>query len=784
MFDFLYSFERRCDIMLDIGERLSSYEPLWENWYKDSYLGGGNFGRVYRLKQTFFGETRYCAVKVIPIILEQELSTYQGSREQLIERKKAAMVQEIKNMYKLKGQEHIVQCLGHNIKDIYDNSGRVIGFDILIQMEQYVSLPVYLRQNGAMSTAEIEKLAVQIAEAIKSMHDINMLHRDIKASNIYVDSKGNYLLGDLGIAKQEELESFSTLAGTQPFIAPEVWNVQNTNKRYTRTADIYSFGITLYYLLNGNKLPLVSENSTKDQTDRAICDRLAGKQFPPPQNGSEKLKYIVMQCCAYDPSRRFQSMEAVLKALGRRVSPQPAVIPAAAPVYQQPAVPVQQRPVQPYIQPAAPVRLPPEPDTMSEYETEVRPTTNKKLAVALITVMCVLVAMSALVVLLFKMNFGSDKDKSSVSSSSSEASSEVQSVSSESDDTSSEPDKFDPSDIITPDELKLVKTMYVKTDITSMKVYLGPGFGYNVVSKDQIPIGTELDIYGEEQADGTTWGYITYDGITGWIDETSLSDIPTVVDPYSPSYISTMFVDTKENDLSMRYGPSYDFEIVTMVARRDEVDVYGEQYNSETGDTWAYITYKGSWGWVNMKYLSDLSEKSETTTKKKTTTTTTTTTEKPEEPDIYGDVRFSYAYSSSNLPSDTVNGQYYSYEAENAIDGDLSTCWCEGMSGSGIGESITVYPEEDEVTIDTLYIANGIMTSETAYRYNNRVKRCRLEFSDGTLYEAAFPDKYSDQPTELEFPEELTVSWVTITIVEVYEGEKYDDTCIAEIYAK
>ncbi|MBR1752271.1 MAG: protein kinase [Ruminococcus sp.] len=770
--------------MLDIGERLSSYEPLWENWYKDTYLGGGNFGRVYRLRQTFFGETRYCAVKVIPIILEQELSTYQGSREQLIERKKAAMVQEIKNMYKLKGQEHIVQCLGHNIKDIYDNSGRVIGFDILIQMEQYVSLPVYLRQNGAMSTAEIEKLAVQIAEAIKSMHDINMLHRDIKASNIYVDSKGNYLLGDLGIAKQEELESFSTLAGTQPFIAPEVWNVQNTNKRYTKTADIYSFGITLYYLLNGNKLPLVNENATKSDTDRAICDRLAGRQFPPPQNGSDKMKSIVMQCCAYDPQRRFQSMDAVLKALGKRVSPSPAVMPAAAPVYSQPAMPVQ-RPPQPYRQPDnIPVQPPAEPDTLSEYETEVKPTTNKKLAVALITVMCVLVAMSALVVLLFKMNFGSGKDKSSVSvSSKEESSSSASSDSASSEDTSSDPDELDPSDIITPDELKLIKTMYVKTDITSMKVYLGPGFGYNVVSKDQIPIGTELDIYGEQEADSTTWGYITYDGITGWIDEASLSDIPTVVDPYSPSYIETMFVDTKENDLSMRYGPSYDFEIVTMVARHDEVDVYGEQYNSDTGDTWAYITYKGSCGWVNMKYLSDLSYKTETTTKKKTTTTTTTTT-KSDDPDLRDVVLFSYAYSSSSLPSDTVNGQYYTYGAENAVDGDIMTCWSEGAADEGIGESITVYPEEDEVTIDTLYIANGIMTSETAYRYNNRVKRCRLEFSDGTLYEAAFPDNYSKQPTELVFPEELTVSWVTITIVEVYEGEKYDDTCIAEIYAK
>ena len=87
--------------MLDIGERLSSYEPLWENWYKDSYIGGGNFGKVYKLKQNFFGEIRYSAVKIIPIILTDELNSLKGNKEAFIENKKTSMVQEIKNMYKL-----------------------------------------------------------------------------------------------------------------------------------------------------------------------------------------------------------------------------------------------------------------------------------------------------------------------------------------------------------------------------------------------------------------------------------------------------------------------------------------------------------------------------------------------------------------------------------------------------------------------------------------------------------------------------------------------------------
>ena len=312
--------------MLEIGDRLKSYEPLWENWYKDSYLGGGNFGKVYKLKQDFLGVVTYSAVKIISINLESEMVA-KDRRQSYIDERKRFVAEEIKNMYKLKGRSNLVHCLAHMIRDVYDDSGELVGFDILIRMELYRSLPDYLKHNGALDQQSVEKLSYQIGMALQSMHEINMLHRDIKPDNIYLDEKNAFYLGDFGVSKQVDSSSYSTLAGTQPFIAPEVWQVTKSNKNYTKTADIYSYGITLYYLLNENRLPLVSAESNLNQIEQAVFDRLNGKPFPPPMHGSEKLKSVVMKCCEYRPEDRFQSMDEVLAALrndGFRYTQNPA----------------------------------------------------------------------------------------------------------------------------------------------------------------------------------------------------------------------------------------------------------------------------------------------------------------------------------------------------------------------------------------------------------------------------------------------------------------------------
>ena len=85
--------------MKDIGERLTSYEPLWENWYKDSYLGSGGSGKVYKFRQELYGQVRYCAVKVLPIILDRSVSVTRESREQEMSERKKQVAEEIKNMY-------------------------------------------------------------------------------------------------------------------------------------------------------------------------------------------------------------------------------------------------------------------------------------------------------------------------------------------------------------------------------------------------------------------------------------------------------------------------------------------------------------------------------------------------------------------------------------------------------------------------------------------------------------------------------------------------------------
>ncbi len=319
--------------MLEVGDRLRSYEPLWESWRKDSYIGGGSFGKVYKLRQDFFGVVTYSVVKIISINLSNEALSRE-TRLRMINDKKRFVAEEIRNMYQLTGCPNIVECKNHALRDIYDDRHELIGFDILIRMDLYDPLSNLIKKKGGLSVNEVERLAYQIATALGAMHKMNMLHRDVKPDNIYLDSKKQFFLGDFGVSKQEASSSYNTLAGTQPYIAPEVWRITRGESTYSQTADIYSYGLTLYYLLNNNLLPLVKPGATTNDRSAAVADRLRGKRFPPPANGSVKLKSIVMKCCEFAPEKRFQSMNEVLEALRNESFVYP---PFAAPPVKKPA---------------------------------------------------------------------------------------------------------------------------------------------------------------------------------------------------------------------------------------------------------------------------------------------------------------------------------------------------------------------------------------------------------------------------------------------------------------
>ena len=367
--------------------------------------------------------------------------------------------------------------------------------------------------------------------------------------------------------------------------------------------------------------------------------------------------------------------------------------------------------------------------------------------------------------------------------------------------------KVDYSIPVVPDSTQFMKSMYVTTNVKTLNIRCGPGEEYKVVY-DGIPMGQLVDVNAEKINSKTknTWGYVTYNGYTGWVSEKCLSGKPTIYVPGKQKYLATMYVKVDSGTLTIRYGPSTEYSKVGEVKKGEPVDVYAEEYNNTTGDYWAYINYNNYSGWVNERYLtstSPQSTKKTTTTKKETTSKTETTTPKTETtktetettvpvtettpeiteakiPEIYPSGYLLSASASSNLPDEVSGGITRTYVPGNLIDYNYNTCWAENVSGSGIGESIYVYNDFEE-EIDTIYIANGFMRTEDTFYNNNRVKECTLEFSDGTSIEVTLDDGYSMQPTEISLGEPIFTESVRLTINSVYEGDKYDDTCISEI---
>lgn len=152
---------------------------------------------------------------------------------------------------------------------------------------------------------EILKLAHDIGTALSLAHAEKLIHRDVKLENIFCTADGeHYKLGDFGIARTADDGLASTVAFTKGYGAPEV--VGTLEGRYDFTADIYSFGMLLYVLLNELRFP----GSKNYHTNIIQYTRSFRAEYP--TNGSDGLCDIVLKMISYDPDGRYQTMDEVL----------------------------------------------------------------------------------------------------------------------------------------------------------------------------------------------------------------------------------------------------------------------------------------------------------------------------------------------------------------------------------------------------------------------------------------------------------------------------------------
>ena len=134
----------------------------------------------------------------------------------------------------------------------------------------------------------------------------------------------------------------------------------------------------------------------------------------------------------------------------------------------------------------------------------------------------------------------------------------------------------------------------------------------------------------------------------------------------------------------------------------------------------------------------------------------------------------------------------YNYNAQNTHDFDLKTAWVEGVEGYGVGEYLEYEFIASGPRITNIIIANGYVKTERAWQDNSRVKKLKVYLNDKPIVVLKFEDKRAEQHFEIDpiglsdrqnAKEYENVFWtLKFEILEVYPGDKYEDTVISEIY--
>lgn len=112
---------------------------------------------------------------------------------------------------------------------------------------------------------QIWSYLIQMIQGLKALHDIKIMHRDLKSANVFLNSKGELKLGDLNVSKVVKMGMLYTQTGTPYYASPEVW----ADKPYSYKSDLWSLGCVLYELcalrppFRGSKLEELYKNVTR-----------------------------------------------------------------------------------------------------------------------------------------------------------------------------------------------------------------------------------------------------------------------------------------------------------------------------------------------------------------------------------------------------------------------------------------------------------------------------------------------------------------------------------------
>jgi serine/threonine protein kinase len=172
-----------------------------------------------------------------------------------------------------------------------------------------------LKERGkALPLDEAAELVRKLAEAMDEAHTRDVIHRDLKPTNILVNRRGDPVLIDFGLARREgkndaRLTATGAILGTPAYMAPEL--ASGHASIAGRSCDVYSLGVILYELVTGS----IPFRGTLGQVLGMILNQepMPVRQRRP--DADERIEAICRKAMAKKPEERFASMGDFSKAL-------------------------------------------------------------------------------------------------------------------------------------------------------------------------------------------------------------------------------------------------------------------------------------------------------------------------------------------------------------------------------------------------------------------------------------------------------------------------------------
>jgi serine/threonine-protein kinase len=211
---------------------------------------------------------------------------------------------------------------------------------ISMEYMQGVDLRQVIRERGGLPADEAFTAALQIADGLSAIHDVGVIHRDLKTPNIMRDTRGQIRLMDFGIAKEWGAAAASATAtglvmGTPEYMSPE----QARGEKIDFRSDIYALGIVIFELFTG-RLPFRAETP--------LATILKHLQEAPPLDGPEGVRIppavreVLRKALAKNPDERHATVDELGQAMrearaGRGADPQQSIETMVAPSTPAPA---------------------------------------------------------------------------------------------------------------------------------------------------------------------------------------------------------------------------------------------------------------------------------------------------------------------------------------------------------------------------------------------------------------------------------------------------------------